>query len=121
MASTMTNLDGLFERYYGSRVAEALNDVTVEVEIVEDTGVEPKDTTTIDALAERWLASQLNQSLSHGDLKVGSLGFGIEFREFRFFWYGNGLSLLIFISTFATLTLGYEVAHSLILTLLGTQ
>jgi len=115
----MTNLDDLFERYYGPRVTETLNDVTIEVEVVED-GVE-QDTTTIDALAERWLASQLNQSLSHGDLKVGSLGFGIEFREFRFYWYGSGLSLLIVISTFATLTLGYEVAHSLILTLLGTQ
>jgi hypothetical protein len=114
MASTMTTLDDLFARYYEICVTEALNDVFVETEVVE-TEVDP-ETIAIDTLAERVLASKLNRSLSQVNLETETLGFGIEFKGFRLYWYGRGLSLLILV-----LTLGSDLVRVFMAALLSTQ
>lgn len=119
MASTMTTLDDLFKRYYDGCVTEALNDVFLEIEVVET--IIDTEIVTIDSLAERTLAPELNQSLSQVDLKAEKLGFGIEFKEFHLYWYGQGLSLLILILTLATLLIGFDEVRTYLTALLSTQ
>ncbi len=119
MASTMTTLDDLFKRYYGGCATEALNDVFLEVEVVE--AIIVTETVTVDSLAERTLAPELNQSLSQVDLRADKLGFGIEYKGFRLIWYGQGLSLLILVLTLATLLIGFDQVHTYLNALLSTQ